>query len=368
MIHGSSEAQTCAAFLAAQGWGGPDLRRPPDLQEPDQASHRHQRGEDVDDPRVDIVRHQELRDREGHAGNQDRRPDRDHAAEAGEGPDQPERHDQRKERQLPSDHGAEDVGVDAGDAGEAGDRRAEGAEGDRGRIGDEREAGGRERREAEPDQDRAGDRNRSAEAGRALEKGAEGEGDKQQLQAAVVGDAADRDLQRLERALLDCQPIEKDDVEDDPADREEAGHHAEHRRAQRQSGRHGEDNDGDEIGDDQRDDGGDVGLDLARRDQGEQRDDWESRGDRRKNRVVERVVDLVPHERFPRTRCRRGVVPTSERLILARNAAELVRLTTGPAYLEIRRSQNCVNGRPYRALESENFLMPRASAYDISAG
>ena len=40
------------------------------------------------------------------------------------------------------------------------------------------------------------------------------------------------------------------------------------------------DDDGDQIGDDQRDDGGDMGLDLARGDQGEQRDDRDSRRDR----------------------------------------------------------------------------------------
>ena len=104
---------------------------------------------------------------------------------AGEGPDQPERHDQREERQLPADHGAEQERIDAGHAGEAGDRRAERAVGDRRGVGDQRQAGGRERREAEPDQDRAGHRDRRAEAGGALEEGAEAEGDQQELQPAV---------------------------------------------------------------------------------------------------------------------------------------------------------------------------------------
>ena len=48
--------------------------------------------------------------------DQDRRPDLLHAAPAGEGPDQPERHDQREERQLPPDHRAEQEGIEAGDA------------------------------------------------------------------------------------------------------------------------------------------------------------------------------------------------------------------------------------------------------------
>jgi hypothetical protein len=50
------------------------------------------------------------------------------------------------------------------------------------------------------------------------------------LQAAVGGDPADRVLQRLERAFLDREPVKEDDVEDDPADREEAGDGAENGR------------------------------------------------------------------------------------------------------------------------------------------
>ena len=110
-----------------------------------------------------------------------------HAAPAGEGPDQPERHDQREERQLPADHGAEQERIDAGDAGEAGDRRAERAVGDRRGIGDQRQARRGERREAEPDQDRAGHRDRRAEARRALEERAERKRDQQELQPPVRG-------------------------------------------------------------------------------------------------------------------------------------------------------------------------------------
>jgi hypothetical protein len=99
---------------------------------------------------------------------------------------------------LPSDHRAENVGIEAGDAGETLDRRAERAIGDRRGVGDQRQAGGGERREAEADQDRAGDRDRRAEAGCALEERAERKRDQQQLQAAVGGDAADRALQQFE--------------------------------------------------------------------------------------------------------------------------------------------------------------------------
>ena len=61
-----------------------------------------------------------------------------HPAPPGEGPNEPERHDQREEWQLAADHGAKQVGVKPGDAGQAGDRGSERSEGDRGRIGDQR--------------------------------------------------------------------------------------------------------------------------------------------------------------------------------------------------------------------------------------
>ena len=44
------------------------------------------------------------------------------------------------------------------------------------------------------------------------------EGDEQELQTPVVADRADRALQDLELALLVRELVEKDDVEDDPAD------------------------------------------------------------------------------------------------------------------------------------------------------
>ncbi len=289
--------------VAAQGGRGPDFPGLPDLEEADQAGHRDQRGADVDDPGIDEVRDQVLRDRERYAAHQDGRPDLHHAAAAGEYPDQPERHDEREERQLSPDHGAEQIGIDPRHARQSGDRCAERAVSDRRGIGDERKARGRERREAEPDQDRAGHRHRRAEAGRALEERAERECDQQQLQAAVIGDAADGCLQRLEGAFRHREPVEKDDVEDDPADREEAGHRAEHGCAQRHARGHGEDEDRHQVGDDQRDDGGDMGLDLVGRDQHQQRHHRQRGGDGRQHCIVERIVDLIPHGPFPQLLC-----------------------------------------------------------------
>ena len=257
--------------------------------------HRDERRADVDDPRVDEVRDQVLRDRERDAGDQDRRPHILHALPAGEGPDQPERHDQREERQLPSDHRTEQERIDAGDARQSCDRCAERAVGDRRRVGDQRESGGGKRREAEPDQDRAGHGDRCAEARGAFEECAEAERDQQQLQAAILGDAADRGLQRSEHTFLHRQPVEEDDVEHDPADREKARHRAEDRGADRHVGRHREEEDRDEVCDDERDHRREVRLHLVRRDEQQQRDHRQRGCDRRQSLIGEWVVVLIPH-------------------------------------------------------------------------
>jgi len=81
------------------------------------------------------------------------------------------------------------------------------------------------------DQDCASYRDRCTEARCALEESTERECNQQQLKAAIFGDATDGGLQRLKHPLLDRQPVKKDDVEYDPADREEAGDSAQHRRS-----------------------------------------------------------------------------------------------------------------------------------------
>ena len=216
MIHGSSALQSspCVSGVLSSGFGGrhrrcqfipaaqrrrqPQLLGLPDLEEENETAHRDQRGADIDDPRVDEVRDHELRDRERDAGDEDGRPDFLHAAPAGKSPHHPERDDQGKHRQLPSDHRAENIGIDPGDGGETQDRRAECAVGHGRRVGDQRQAGGRKRREAKSDQNRAGNGHRRAETRSALKKGTEGESDQKQLQSTILGDAADGALQQFE--------------------------------------------------------------------------------------------------------------------------------------------------------------------------
>ena len=65
--------------------------------------------------------------------------------------------------------------------------------------------------------------------------------DEQQLQPLIARDGGDAAAQNREQAALVRQLIEKDDVEHDPADREEAVGHAETGRGERHRRRHPED-------------------------------------------------------------------------------------------------------------------------------
>jgi len=76
------------------------------------------------------------------------------------------------------------------------------------------------------------------EARCAFKERAKAERHQQQLQAAVFGDARDGALQDLERPVQGGEPVQEDDVEDDPADREQAGNDAKARRLARHGSRH----------------------------------------------------------------------------------------------------------------------------------
>ena len=303
----------------------PEFPGLPDLEEEDETAHRDQRCTDIDDPWIDVVRDQELRNRERNAGDEDGRPDRRHPAPPRECPDQPERHDQRENRQLAADHRAENIGIETGHRSETLDRRTQRAISDRGGIGDQGQAGSRQRRETETDQDCAGDRDRRSEAGCALEKCAERKRDQQQLQAAVGGDAADGALQQLEPSGLDRNTVEENDVEHDPADGEEADHHAEQRCLYRHGGRHGVYENRDDVGGDQRDDSREVRLHPAAGNQHQKRNHRKCGGDRRQRRIAERIIDLSPHYSFSPTppllradqRARSGVPGVIARCVFA---------------------------------------------------
>ena len=85
----------------------PHFRRLPPRAEQRQAAERDQAADDVDQLGADVVAPQELHDRERAAADQHRRP---HAAQPrppAHRDDQPRRHDQRHDRQLPAGHRAE---------------------------------------------------------------------------------------------------------------------------------------------------------------------------------------------------------------------------------------------------------------------
>ena len=187
---------------SAANRGDAPLRPSPHARKSASDNHRARGGDDVDQPRTVKVRHEKLRNRERHAGDEHRRPDLLHAAPSGVRRDQPERHDQREDRQLSSDHRAQRAEIESRHALQRDDRRAERAERDRRRVGDQRQRRRLERRKAEADENRAGHRDRRSESGRALEERAEAKRDEQKLKSSISRDARDRALQRDEDAAL----------------------------------------------------------------------------------------------------------------------------------------------------------------------
>jgi len=81
------------------------LRRAPEPQQHSEAAHGDQRGEDVRELGPYEVGHEELHDREGDARDQHGRQDLAHPLPAGQDHDQIGGDDDRKQRQLATDHG-----------------------------------------------------------------------------------------------------------------------------------------------------------------------------------------------------------------------------------------------------------------------
>ena len=240
------------------------------------------------------VAHDELHDRKRAAGGEAGRPDLDHAAPADLRGDQPERDDEREDRQLAADHRAELVQIEPRERSHGDERNAERSERDRRGIADQRELGGFERLEAEPDHQPAADRHRRAEAGRALDEGAERERDHQRLDAAVARDAGDLLLQDDELARFNRELVDEDRVHDQPADREQAERGPVASRGHGELGRHAVDGHRDDAGGQQRDAGGDVRAYVPEREQRHQHDDGD-RGDQRRDAdTAEGSVDLGP--------------------------------------------------------------------------
>src|SRR5262249_58885682 len=126
-----------------------------------------------------------------------------------------------------------------------------------------------------------------------LKEGAEQKRDQQHLKATVFRAPADRGLQGLERAFLHRQPVEEDDIENDPANREKARDRAEHGRTQRHIGGHRENDNGDENRDKERDNRRDVSFYLVRRAENKKGYDRPCGPRGRQKNTVQWVVYLV---------------------------------------------------------------------------
>src|SRR5215469_14598524 len=95
---------------------GPYLLGMPHPHEKDQAGHGDKGGADVDDPGIDEVRDEELRDCKGYTADKDCGPNLDHAPEARENPDQPKWHDEGENGEQAPNHRTQQVGIEACDA------------------------------------------------------------------------------------------------------------------------------------------------------------------------------------------------------------------------------------------------------------
>ena len=102
------------------------------------------------------------------------------------------------------------------------DWRAQRAKSDRCCVGDQAQARCGERRKAQADQDRRRHGDWRAKTSCPFKECTEGKGYQQQLQAPVFGDAGNRVLQDLEAAVLLGQLMQEDDVQHNPADRQQA--------------------------------------------------------------------------------------------------------------------------------------------------
>ena len=240
------------------------------------------------------VRYEQLRNRERNSCDRDRRPYFDHPVPAGKCAHQPERHQNTKRGQNSSRHRAQRNLAETSDLGESDDRGAQCAEGYWRCVCDQRQAGSLQRSESEPDQQSRSHRHGRAEAGRALKECSKAEGDEEQLQATILRDAGQAVLQDVELSGFNRELVHKNNVQHDPADREEAVTGAVNRRRSGKTGWHMKDKDGGEQGRRQSGQRRVVRLYMSERETAEQHDNRQRGQDRGKPPVSGWVVTLCP--------------------------------------------------------------------------
>ena len=240
------------------------------------------------------IAHEKLHETERCARHDARRPDGDHAAPAYLCGHEPEGDDERKERQLAAHHRAELEQVEAGERRERDEGCAERAEGDGRGVADERELSRLERFEAEPDQQGARDCHRCAEAGGALDEGAERKRDQERLNASVARDTCNLFLKDGELAGFNGELVDEDRVEDEPPNREQTEGGTVAGGGQGEFDGHAVDKNRDAASDGEGDQRGEVCAHVPEGEQGEEDDDG-NRGDEGGDAdPAERGVDLGP--------------------------------------------------------------------------
>ncbi len=276
-----------------------DVERAPGLPEAEKYDEDDDGGRGRDDgnePRAARDGHEVLGDGEGGAGGEDRRPDFDHGAKAGVGPDEPEGNEEIEGHEDDGGGAGESEQIEAGDAVEGDDGNAHASEGDGGGVGEKRQAGGLQRTEAETDENGGADGDRSAEAGGALKERAQREGDEEKLQAAVGGDAGEALLESDEAAGLDGEVVEKDDGKNDPADGKEAVARAVGRGGEGEPRGHVKDEHGGEQCGGETGERGDVRLEAQNGHGAEKDNDGQCGDECGKNQAAGGVVALRPVE------------------------------------------------------------------------
>ena len=275
----------------------PDGGGLPEAEEDYEADDGDDGGQDVRQGRAVVVRAYELRKSEAEAGHEDGGQHFEAPLEAAHGHAQPQRHDHGQEGKLAAHNGADEVGIKAGYLPRHDDRHADGAEGDGRGIGDKAQPGGVQRVEPDAREHGGGDGYGSAEARGAFKERAEGEGDEQRLQAAVIGEPGQRVLDDLEFAGLHGHVVHPHRRDHDPDDGEQPVRHAVSDGAHRGAERHPPQGHGQNKRHSQPHNGGYMAFGAAYRQHVEQHHQRNRRRKRREHHAPRRIIDLCPRHR-----------------------------------------------------------------------
>src|SRR5581483_8053925 len=196
----------------------PVFGRFPDLEKKREQDESGEAAYDIDQTVIPEIRPVKLKSGEDAPGEQEPGPDRDYVLPSGDEPAEPEGKNESSEREDAAHHAADMHGIETGDRDQRARRVADSAEGDRRGVGDEAQDGRGEGLEAEPDHHGAADRDGRAAATRTFENRSERKGDEEGLEAAILGDAADRFLDDFELAGFAGQLIDENSGDENPRD------------------------------------------------------------------------------------------------------------------------------------------------------